>query len=395
MLLTTTLEPGVTLRRAPRTLPRPERPEPGLEPGNDQRLRPRERHGDGHPGQPDSRSSSTPARRPSPLLDAGAVSAVHARRDAAAGDVSDPSLLASTPDANTTDPFIQEEAAKLDYDPQQIFNFLHTQIGYNSYIGSVRGAARHALVERRQRPRRRQPGRGPDARLGHPGPVRPGDAVAEPGPAVDPVDVPGQLPDGRLHPGRHADVRPGGRPATAVRDRERTTGSSSTPAAACRTPTRSCPAPRSARPSRRRRARSPRCPTTCGRRPRSSSPPRSTASCGGLFGIGNGLSQHDVLDQTFNDVDLVGRPLTIGNFVSTSSIGGLIFSAVTNTYTPYIHVGDEANPDPAQRRGHRGHGLPGGPDQLPARQPDPDRPVPEHTLSGPEGPNGDLRAHPV
>ena len=26
-----------------------------------------------------------------------------------------------------------------------------------------------------------------------------------------------------------------------------------------------------------------------------------------------------VLDQTFNDVDLVGRPLTIGNFVSSDT----------------------------------------------------------------------------
>ena len=34
----------------------------------------------------------------------------------------DPSLLASTPDANTTDPYIQEEAAELDYDPQNIFH---------------------------------------------------------------------------------------------------------------------------------------------------------------------------------------------------------------------------------------------------------------------------------
>src|SRR5262249_24036398 len=40
-------------------------------------------------------------------------------------------LLASTPDANTTDPFIQEEAAKLAYDPQQIFDFLHKSVGYN------------------------------------------------------------------------------------------------------------------------------------------------------------------------------------------------------------------------------------------------------------------------
>ena len=45
---------------------------------------------------------------------------------------------ASTADADTTDPFIQEEAAALDYNPQNIFNFLHTQIGYNSYLGSVR-----------------------------------------------------------------------------------------------------------------------------------------------------------------------------------------------------------------------------------------------------------------
>jgi uncharacterized membrane protein len=59
---------------------------------------------------------------------------------ALANQTIDPSLLASTPDASTTDPYIQEEAAKLSYDPKQIFNFLHTQIGYNSYVGSLRGA---------------------------------------------------------------------------------------------------------------------------------------------------------------------------------------------------------------------------------------------------------------
>ena len=51
-----------------------------------------------------------------------------------------PELLASTPDANTADPFIQEAAAKLNYDPNQIFDYLHTQVGYNSYVGSLRGA---------------------------------------------------------------------------------------------------------------------------------------------------------------------------------------------------------------------------------------------------------------
>src|SRR5262245_42077436 len=52
----------------------------------------------------------------------------------------DPNLLASTPDANITDPCVQEEAAKLDYNSQNIFNFLHNDIGYNSYLDSLRGA---------------------------------------------------------------------------------------------------------------------------------------------------------------------------------------------------------------------------------------------------------------
>jgi len=74
------------------------------------------------------------------MLDAGAVSASTRAAILQPGNVSDPSLLASTVDADINDPFIQEEAAALNYDPTQIFNFLHTQIGYNSYLGSVRGA---------------------------------------------------------------------------------------------------------------------------------------------------------------------------------------------------------------------------------------------------------------
>src|SRR5205085_1134855 len=54
------------------------------------------------------------------------------------------------------------------------------------------------------------------------------------------------------------------------------------------------------------------------------------------FGFGGGLNTSTVLDQTFNTVDLVGRPLTVGNFVNTTGIPGLIFSAKTTTYSPYI-----------------------------------------------------------
>src|SRR6202042_2668061 len=74
------------------------------------------------------------------MLDAGAVSAFTPAATIAPGNASDPSLLASTVDADTDDPFIQQEAAVLDYNAQNIFNFLHTQIVYNSYLGSVRGA---------------------------------------------------------------------------------------------------------------------------------------------------------------------------------------------------------------------------------------------------------------
>jgi transglutaminase-like putative cysteine protease len=63
-------------------------------------------------------------------------------------------LLASTIDANTADPYIQEQAARLDYDPQRIIDFLQDDVGYESYVGSLRGArgtlwssAGHALDE--------------------------------------------------------------------------------------------------------------------------------------------------------------------------------------------------------------------------------------------------------
>jgi uncharacterized membrane protein len=61
--------------------------------------------------------------------------------------------------------------------------------------------------------------------------------------------------------------------------------------------------------------------------------------------LGATSSDKSVLDQTFNDVSLVGHPLTFGNFVSGQSTGFLI-TATTYTYTPYVAIGDDANPDP-------------------------------------------------
>ena len=54
-----------------------------------------------------------------------------------------------------------------------------------------------------------------------------------------------------------------------------------------------------------------------------------------------------MLDQTFNDVDLVGRPLSLGNFVSSNSLGTPGLTSTTNIYSPYLDIGDLAY-DPSQ-----------------------------------------------
>src|SRR5262249_53217870 len=68
------------------------------------------------------------------------------------------------------------------------------------------------------------------------------------------------------------------------------------------------------------------------------------SQAGPVFGPSSGLKDTTAIDKSFDDVQLVGRPLSIGNFVSSSGRSS-IFSEVTNTYTPYIGVGDEAHPD--------------------------------------------------
>jgi len=147
VLLTTTLEPGVTLLSSSVTLDGTTTAQ--LPDQSGQNLAWSLQPINGYDRESVAVTVSLPSPTPLQLdsgahayatLDAGAVSATTPAATLRAGNVSDPSLLASTPDANTTDPYVQEEAAALDYDPTQIFNFLHTQIGYNSYLGSVRGA---------------------------------------------------------------------------------------------------------------------------------------------------------------------------------------------------------------------------------------------------------------
>jgi len=135
------------------------------------------------------------------------------------------------------------------------------------------------------------------------------DVVEELSAVPDPVDVPGQLPDRGLHPGRDADGGPGERPATPVRDRiallvpvRRRPGVSRTPIALPRRfggnevhtsqGTLTEGNPYSLREEDRGHAQ---------RRDLRSAHQRDRSWW-------SASGRTTVLDQTFNDVDLVGRP---------------------------------------------------------------------------------------
>ncbi len=288
------------------------------------------------------------------VLDAGAqayatlnglaISNITPAASLTAGNV-DPNLLASTPDANTTDPFIQEEAAALDYNPQNIFSFLHNDIGYNSYSGSLRGA-RGTLWS----------GAGDSL------------DVASLGVALMRASgIPAQYVQGSLaqsqaqqlilsmFPDSYQTVGyvPAGTttsdPANQYQLENETethywfqfddgTGlqnadplmSGATVGQAFTAPTgQFAEVPQSLRQTTEIQV---------------TAEIYSQASAA-LSGTGNGLSGNVVQDLTFNDVELVGRPLTFGNLVSTNSLSSLTFSATTNTYTPYLELTDDAELD--------------------------------------------------
>src|SRR4030095_13614502 len=46
-----------------------------------------------------------------------------------------------------------------------------------------------------------------------------------------------------------------------------------------------------------------------------------------------------VLSATFVTAALVGKPLSVGHFVNSKPAGGLAFSTITHTYSPYIFIG--------------------------------------------------------
>ncbi len=75
------------------------------------------------------------------------------------------------------------------------------------------------------------------------------------------------------------------------------------------------------------------------------------SQAGALYGFPIGSTT--VLDQSFDAADLVDKPVTFGHFVSQSTLPGLAISASTNTYSPYMVIGD-ASADPRDYQVVRG-----------------------------------------
>ncbi|WP_257387247.1 transglutaminase-like domain-containing protein, partial [Tahibacter caeni] len=64
------------------------------------------------------------------------------------------------------------------------------------------------------------------------------------------------------------------------------------------------------------------------------------SQAGAIYGFG--LGTQTVLDVSYASADLVDRPLTLGHFVAHDAPPALAIGAVTNTYSPYLLVGDNA-----------------------------------------------------
>ena len=275
------------------------------------------------------------------MLDAGAVSATTPAATLQPGNVSDPSLLASTVDADTNDPFIQEEAAALNYSPTQIFAYMQT-LGYNSYLGSVRGA-RGTLWS--------NAGNALD--------------VASLGVALMRASgIPAQYVSGTLSQSQAQSLILSMFPASYqtvgyIPAGTQTSDPANDPQLLSETESHywfqfnTGSGMNDADPLMPGATIGQTFTTSTGK---FAAVPQSLeettevqlvaeiySQASALFGLSSGLKDTTVLDQTFDDDYLVGRPLSVGNFVNQSGISA-IFTEVTNTYTPYIDIGDDAYP---------------------------------------------------
>ena len=248
-------------------------------------------------------------------------------------------MLASTPDANTTDPYVQEKAAELGYDPLRIIDYLHTQIGYNSYTGSLRGARGTlwsnagnsldeaslgvALLRASGIPARYAEGTLPDNLAQQlilsmfPNSFQTVGYIPAGTQVSDPAHDLTLLAETRDHYWIEYDTGNGFQDA----DPEFAGAPIDQPVTMVQNTFAEVP------DNLRHKVEV-----------------KLNAELSGnyVFGV---METKTVLDETFNTVELVGRPLSIGHFVNTTALSGLFFAVTRNTYSPYIDVGDEAYPD--------------------------------------------------
>ncbi len=274
-------------------------------------------------------------------LDGGAVSNSTPAATLTSGTV-DPNLLASTPDANTTDPYVQEEAAALGYNAQNIFNFLHDDIGYNSYVGSLRGA-RGTLWS--------SAGNALD--------------VASLGVALLRASgIPAQYVSGTLSTALTKQLIlsmfPNSYQTVGYLVPATTTISDPADDSTLQTETESHywfqfnagngwvnADPLIAGAVIGQTFAAPTGTfTEVAQSLRQTTEVQLTAeiwdqASAALVAGSDGLSENVVFDQTFNDVDLVGRPLTLG-FNTAINSTGFTYTTTTNTYVPYLAWGDDA-----------------------------------------------------
>ncbi|HVX12981.1 MAG TPA: DUF4214 domain-containing protein [Pirellulales bacterium] len=269
-------------------------------------------------------------------LDAGMVTWTTApatlRTTAIAAD-----LLASTPDANTTDPYIQEEAAQLNYDPTQIYNFLQTQIGYNSYSGSLRGARGAlwsdaanslddaslgiALLRASGIPAQYEEGTLSQSQAQQlilsmfPASYQTVGYVPAGTQTSDPANDPQLLSETEDHFWFQFDAGAG------MTNADPEFAGQSVGQAATASTKNFTEVPDSLRAKTEIQL---------------TAETYSQAAAAFAPGTGSALTDTVVLDQTFNDVDLVGHPLTVGNFVTSQTTSGATVSATTRTYSPYV-----------------------------------------------------------
>lgn len=252
-----------------------------------------------------------------------------------------PEFLAATVDADSTDPFVLAKAAELDQDPAKIFDYLSQGVAFESYVGSLRGARGTlwsgagnaldeaslgiALLRASGVPARYAQGDLPDA-IGaalilsmFPNPLRITGFVPVGATVADPANDANLRQETKNHFWIQFDDGTGFQDADTAFQQSQI-GQTLTTALATFNEV----------PDELRHKVTVRLNV------------EKFSQATAAFGFSDGLGSQTVIDEVFPTVQLVGRPLTVGNYVSSNSISAPVISAVTHTYLPYIRLGDEA-----------------------------------------------------